>query len=260
MHSRISPFSIGTSFDIGVFMIMKRSIKLTLVTLTAALFSVSAIAGKDGNGNGAPSGSHYNLNIIGVEKGKKPEMKDSNGHVIFVKLGKTDRVTSKIYLAEGPFKVLDANGTDSDGAAFQLPKNDCEAPLDAGNDTSIDCDDDTIYTVWVRALGKPGGSAIINTCRTDGTNVYGDTAVDDYCSTESVEVTSATGKGKKTFDNVTRELTTICVDWWDAAAGELGTDGICDSREQLFDYDEDYWWDYDNNGLRLAQLRFYMSP
>ena len=177
-------------------------------------------AGNGGNGNGAPSGSHYNLNIIGVEKGKNPEMKDSNGHVIFVNLSKTNRVSTKIWLAEGPFKVMDANGTDSDGAAFQLPQNDCEAALDAGNDPSIDCDADTIYTVWVRAMGKPGGSAIINTCRTDLTDVYGNALVDDYCSTESVEVTSETGKGKKVFDNVTRELTTICVDYWDAAAGD----------------------------------------
>lgn len=239
---------------------MKRTINLILIALTAVLFSVNAIAGKGGNGNGAPSGSHYNLNIIGVEKGKKADMKGSKGHVIFVNLSKTDRVSTKIWLTEGPFEVRDANGTDADGAEFQLPANDCEAPLDAGDDTSIDCTNDTIYTVWIRALGKPGGSAIINTCRTDDTDVYGDGTVDDYCSTESIEVTSETGRGKKTFDNVTRELTTICVDWWDATLGELGTDGICDSREQLFDYDEDYWWDYDNNGLRLAQLRFYMSP
>jgi len=239
---------------------MKRSINLTLIALTTALFSVTAIAGKNGNGNGAPSGAHFNLNIIGVEKGKKPAMDDQNGHVIFVKLGKAGRVSTKIWLAEGPFKVMDANGTDSDGATFQLPANDCEAALDAGNDPSIDCSNETIYTVWARALGKPGGSAIINTCRTDTTDVYGDDTVDDYCSTESVEVTSETGKGKKVFDNVTRELTTVCVDWWDDTLGELGTDGICDSREQLFDYDEDYWWTYDNNGLRLAQLRFYMSP
>ena len=71
---------------------------------------------------------------------------------------------------------------------------------------------------------------------------------------------SSSGRGWTIFDNVTRELTTICVDWWDEFNGVLGTDGICDSREQLFDIDEDYWWDYDNNGLRLAQLRFYMSP
>ena len=238
---------------------MKRTFNLISIALTTVLFSVPAIAGKDGNGNGAPSGAHYNLNIIGVEKGKNPAMDDKNGHVIFVSLGKTNRVSTKIWLTEGPFQVLDANGTDNDGAAFQLPKNDCQAAVDAGDDTSIDCSNDTIYTVWVRALGKPGGSAIINTCRTDDTSVYGDT-VDDYCSTETVEVTSETGRGKKTFDNVTRELTTICVDWWDAGAGAVGQDGICDSREQLFDYDEDYWWDYNNDGLRLAQLRFYMSP
>ena len=40
-----------------------------LIALTAVLFSITALAGK---GNGAPSGAHYNLNIIGVENPKKP--------------------------------------------------------------------------------------------------------------------------------------------------------------------------------------------
>jgi hypothetical protein len=239
---------------------VNRLTSITGVALAAGIFSVSALAGNNGNGNGAPSGAHFNLNIIGVEKGKTADMDNSNGHVIFVSLGKNDTVRSKIWLTEGPFAVLDANGTDSDGAAFQLPANNCEAPVDAGDDPDIDCTNaDTVYTVWVRALGKPGGSAIVNTCRTDTTDVYGDTTATDYCSTEQLEVTSETGHGKKKFENVTRELTTICVDYLDEF-GELGQDGLCDIREQLFDYLEDYWWDYDNNGLRLAQLRFYMTP
>jgi hypothetical protein len=234
---------------------------ITGIALAAGIFSISAVAGNNGNGNGAPSGAHYNLNIIGVEKGKTADMDNGNGHVIFVSLGKTDRVTSKIWLTEGPFEVLDANGTDSNGATFQLPANNCEAPVNTGDNPDVDCtNQDTVYTVWVRALGKPGGSAIVNTCRTDSTDVYDDATATDYCSTEQLEVTSETGRGKKSFENVTRELTTICVDWWDDINGVLGQDGLCDTREQLFDYQEDYWWDYDNNGLRLAQLRFYMTP
>ena len=37
-------------------------------------------------GNGAPKGSHYNLNIIGVKKGKTADMSGNNGHRIFVNL------------------------------------------------------------------------------------------------------------------------------------------------------------------------------
>lgn len=33
-------------------------------------------------GNGAPSGPHYNLNIIGVENVKKADMTGSNRHTI----------------------------------------------------------------------------------------------------------------------------------------------------------------------------------
>ena len=236
---------------------MNKFVSLSALAVAAGLLSVNVVAGQ---GNGAPSGPHYNLNIIGVEKQKNPDMTNSKGHVIFVQLSKTDRVTTKIFLEEGPFEVLDANGTDGE-ARFQLPANNCEAPLDAGNDPEIDCtNQDTVYSVWVRALGKPGGSAIVYTCRTDTTDVYGDTNVADYCSTEQIEVTSSTGKGRQKFENVTRELTTICVDWYDDTLDQLGMDGICDTREQLFDYMEDYWWTYDNNGLRLAQLRFYMTP
>ncbi len=216
-------------------------------------FSATAIAG---NGNGAPSGPHYNLNIIGVDKGKKAEMKGNNGHRIFVNLGSRDsRVTTKIWLSEGDFKVLDANGTDGDGATFQLPVSDCEAPIDSPE--GDDCDS-TEYTVWIRALGQPGGSATITTCRTDTTDTYGDGVddadIEEYCSTESVTVTSETGKKRRSFENVTKELTTLCLDTYT----DGNFDGNCDVREQLFDWaNEMYWWDYDNAGLRLAQLRFY---
>ena len=242
---------------------MSRFNKLVTTTVAgafAATLSMSAVAG-----NGAPTGKHYNLNIIGMEKMKRADMNAAldeavqghNGHVIFVALGKNDRVSTKIWLTEGDFKVLDANGTDGE-ATFRLPANNCEAPIDAPEGS--DCTNETDYTVWARALGKPGGNAKITTCRTDTTDVYGDATVDEYCSTEVLTITSETGHGKKQFENVTKELTTICADYWDAAAGALGQDGICDTREQLFAYDEQYWWDYDNYGLRLAQLRFYERP
>src|SRR6185369_17250534 len=59
-------------------------------------------------GNGAPSGAHYNLNLIGVPKSKTADMTGNDGHRIFVPL----TGSTKINLSEGPFEVLDANATD----------------------------------------------------------------------------------------------------------------------------------------------------
>jgi hypothetical protein len=52
-------------------------------------------------------------------------------------------------------EVLDANGTDANGASFQLPNPD------------PDNDGITEYSVWARALGKPGGSSTTTTCAYD---------------------------------------------------------------------------------------------
>jgi hypothetical protein len=75
----------------------------------------------------------YKLNIIGVPKDKTADMKDNDGKRIFVKLdGKSaiylqealeeDGETPIPYTDPRAFAVLDANGTDADGALFQMPK------------------------------------------------------------------------------------------------------------------------------------------
>jgi hypothetical protein len=179
-------------------------------------------------GNGAPSGAHYNLNLIGVSKDKSAPMDGNNGHRIFVKL----YGNSKIWLAEGDsFAVLDANATDSDGGAFQLPNPD------------PDNDGITEYSVFARALGKPGGSSTTTTCAYDADGT-------EWCSFESMVLVR--DKGKSSFRNVSKELLYIYVD--------LDGDGNVE-RYPLFDEAlEDYFWNYDNNGLKLAQLRFYEIP
>src|SRR5437773_4474025 len=117
-------------------------------------------------GNGAPSGAHCDLNIIGVSKDKTATMTVGDGHRIFVQLnGGEDAVSlngklanqlnkvNKIMLQPAPagesFQVLDANATDANGAAFQLP-----------------ADVSTTWSVWARALGKPGGTSDTTTCAT----------------------------------------------------------------------------------------------
>src|SRR5437764_8235304 len=130
-------------------------------------------------GNGAPSGPHYDLNIIGVPKGKTADMTGDNGHRIFVPLDGS----TKILLSPGDFQVLDANGTDG-SAAFQLPV------ADSTNSGT------TTYSVYARALGKPGGNSSIKLCGVDslGTTV---------CSGDSALFVRVTGKSK--FVNVTQE-------------------------------------------------------
>jgi hypothetical protein len=197
-------------------------IAVLVLVLGAASFSSAAATG-----NGAPSGAHYTLNVIGVPKDKTAEMTGANGRVIFTKLqGQT-----KINLQEGAFQVIDANGTDGNGALFQLPNPD------------PDGDGVTAYSVYARALGKPGGNATATSCVTDDTGTY--------CSTESVLLVR--GTGKSSFSNVSRELLSVCLD--------TDGDGACDTRTSLFGDDAySYLWQYDNNGLRLAQLRFYEVP
>ena len=129
---------------------MKHFYFALVLVLTLAL-AIPAYAGND-----APSGPHYNLNLIGVDKGKKVDMTGSSRHTIFVALGKKNAsVQTNIYLTEGDFEVCDGNGFDSahdcdgnvigraDGAVFQLPNNGCWL---------ADCAvyDSQVYEVYVR--------------------------------------------------------------------------------------------------------------
>jgi hypothetical protein len=170
------------------------------------------------------SGPHYNLNIIGVPKGKTADMTGDNGQRIFVpRFGK-----ATIDLVQGPtFEVLDANGTDGK-ASFQMPNPD------------PDGDGVTAYAVFARALGKPGGSSTTTTCLTDA---LGDT----YCSIESMVLVRSSGKSN--WQDVSKQLLSVYVD--------LNADGVLDRVSLFSDALANYYWEYDNNGLNLAQLRFY---
>ena len=243
--------------------------KLTMGTAAAfCAFAVASIsfagsrnsivpASSGTTGNGAPSGAHYNLNIIGVENPKTDPMVGNDGHVIFVALGTKGGdtgVQSNIWLTPGDFQVCDANGFDpaykcdgtqigrgQNGAVFQLPCNTL-VPTDYG------CEEGTVqepYTVWIRALGGPGGKATMTTCAYDDTGAL-------ICNTGDNVVSLDRGHGKQTFQDVTTQLTTlqnVCFD--------LGGVMTC-GDVSLFNSDlQDYVWQYSNKGLRLAQVRFY---
>ncbi|MHC4166506.1 MAG: hypothetical protein ACYSWQ_06075 [Planctomycetota bacterium] len=226
---------------------MKRLITGTLI-LTVVVSAASAITTEDGT---KLTGQHYNLNIISVQNPKTADMTGTSGHTIFVNLeGK-----SKIKLAEAPegesFLVLDRNGTDGNGAKFQLPAAD---PNNTGT---------TTYSVYARPLGKPNGKAEVATCATDPgpDGVFGTADDEEVCSLITLVVERT--KGHQKFVNVTEELLYIYAWVW------VDPDGIPGSGDEvkeflripLFDDAlQDYFWSYDNKGLKLLQLRFYPVP
>ena len=201
--------------------------------VAVGMTATAAAAQKASTGNGAPSGSHFNLNIIGVAHGKNPNMAKGGGDVIFVGLGtSSDAVTTKILLsqaADSEFTVIDKNGTDGE-ASFALP-----AP--------------GTYTVWARALGTPGGQSKIATCATfiDPTT-FTSTIL---CSTDNAVFVR--GKGKSSFRDVTSALTTITLVPGSPAELACATPTVSLFVPCL----QDFLWQYDNNGLRLLQVRFY---
>jgi len=205
--------------------------------VAATLTTTTMAAAQKATGNGAPSGPHFNLNIIGVSHDKNPNMNgNGSGNVIFVDLGTKSgvAVTTKILLsqaADGVFEVLDKNGTDGE-ASFALP-----VP--------------GTYTVWARALGTPGGQSKIATCATFVDPTTGVSTI--LCSTAN-EV-FVRGTGKSSFRNVTSALTTISLPLGSPAqlACATGTVSLFDACLQ------DFLWQYDNNGLKLLQIRFYPS-
>ncbi len=202
-----------------------------IAIIAAAMFLPNAMA----TGNGAPSGNHYNLNLIGKDKTDILPNDFNSGHRIFV----NEFGRSKIYLFEGDFAVLDADATDGSGA-FQLP-----APNNVYDELGNYVGPGA-YTVWIRPLGKPGGSAIMTTCATDPLTG------EEICSTDAsgpIVVTLERSKGKSTFEDVTKELTTVT--YFDTLLQKYVTVDIFDPAL------EGYFWQYDSNGMKIVQLRFY---
>lgn len=147
---------------------------------------------------------------------------------------------------------IEDNGDDT---AVQLLN--CNETIDTTNGTIVPVDETSIvptanYQVWARALGQPGGSATATTCAT----VQGEI----QCSLENTVMTRTTGKSS--FTDVTNEMTSLLVDYCtvvDPTTGDCTTSTL--TRVALFAGDtEDWFWNYNNNGLRLAQLRFYEVP
>jgi len=198
--------------------LLKRIALLIAVLALVVTASGTALASQSQTGNGAPSGQHYNLGLIGYANGdtvKNSNGNDSAGNVIHVPLSGPCRI---LLTLNPTFDIFDNNCTDG-LSEFGLP-----APTSGGSFISG-------YSVFARAL-TPGGHADMSSCFTDASGTW--------CNA-GIVLQKDLNDGK--FTNVSKDLLTVCVNG---------------SNEPIFtDQLKDYFWQYDNTGLRNAQLRFY---
>ncbi|HEY8270433.1 MAG TPA: hypothetical protein VIG33_06050 [Pseudobdellovibrionaceae bacterium] len=172
-------------------------------------------------GGGNTGGNCYNMQII-AHKSKTADMTGTNGRALFIALN----TRTKILLQEGPFNIIDRNGTDGQ-ASFSLPAPD---PTNSGK---------TAYSVYMRLVGKPHSGINMATC---GTDALGET----YCSGDQVNMSRIAGSSK--FLNVSQQLLYIYAD--------INADGIVE-RVPLFDGRlSEYFWQVDSMGRLHAQVRF----
>src|SRR5262245_47515475 len=225
----------------------------TAVALITALFASPAFA-QVGKGL---SGAHWNLNIIGVPKDKTvPDMTGSNRHTIFVPLQSGSDLavprTVKIYYQRGEdFRVIDGNATDDGSATIEVPYQLCD-------DLAGGCEDLLSFDVYAVGLGKPKGGAIVDAECTYSLDAVGGSGPD--CETTLLMNHFEVGrdKGKPSRVNITDVFRASgCLDVNDSS--------VCDSGDLefsnlwIFNIPQlvEYFWDYDNNGLKLMQVRFY---
>jgi hypothetical protein len=202
---------------------VRRFLAPLIVAGLLAAFTATAVSA---TGNDAPNGPHFNLNIHGVANGQG--WSGNNKNDVFVPLVGRCQIDLTRAASYGIFSVTDPNCLDG-SAGFTLP----DPCVDASN--NVTCPSTFSYSVWARAM-SPKGSAIMQTCYTDTTGTW--------CNT-SLAITLQ--KSKK-FTDVSKNLLQVC----NNATGK---------QEAIFANGLfDYFWRYDNSGLRLAQLRFYPVP
>jgi len=255
---------------------------------TSLVFALMIILGYGlafaGNGNNLPPGPRYMLNVIAFDNCPAGDFTDSNRHMIAVQsdfgtidpvAGTTSNQAGKLYkdfvstntisLTPTPpelgnvFQVIDGNACSKGGGEFMLPADPYGCGTGITNDPACITQDLTFqeYKVYVRLVGKPNTKIGVTTCAVDAVDPLNpDPNVDSIvCSTENVIKVRMTGKGSMQFDDVSKELLTICLDTSEPA------DGICDVRYALFDpalYD--YFWQWNTEGKAHAQLVFIPIP
>lgn len=210
-------------------------------------------------------GHEYQLLLVQVPGGKGNRGSDfkfddqryNKGRVIFVGEGKS---AIRLYNSDevggfceeeggidaGDYGVVDCDATDSmgfnndvydgKGASFCLPD-----PFP--NTNSEGSTEMAAYRIDARVVGKPGGVASIALCAD-----IEEENLDDYCGVEAVLTTSNKG-----FTDVSQELLTIAV--CDGQNTKTKSYGLFDDE-----LSGEYWeYDITNPGVKVAQLRFYIT-
>ncbi len=244
---------------------MKRFVLVSsLISMVALLLFSGAAYLWAGNGI-TVTGAHYNLNLIGVTGGKTISLTGSDRHTIFVPLvtakdGELDTLASDsapIALVQGAdFEVCQGSALAPPvlcpgstfsgtlpklGAVFQLPCNNLDSlglivPCTSSGSGSI-----APYEVWARYVGKApvSGTSTITLCAFDTTTSA------TVCNTDAI---IAVRFRNNKFTDVTAALTSLI--------GVLGPSGV--GNYPLFAAGfTGFFWDYDNAGNKVLQLRFY---
>lgn len=204
-----------------------------------------------GVGNECSGKFLFKMNIIGVDNPKTANLTNTDRKTIFVALGASGSPKeSNIFLTQGPFTVCDGNSwlpavgcpgggpvPNQNGAVFQLPCN-----LNVPNEVPCTGSPSVCYSVFFRALGKPGGGTTITTCGIDATGMT-------ICSSNNTGFIMR-NKGTPKFMDVTAALTSLTCPsgTTDCTAGQV---------LPLFNSDfVNFLWQYDNQGLKNGMVVF----
>jgi hypothetical protein len=231
-----------------------RRVKRLILSLVA--FGLVAGTALGQNNNPCPGEKAYQVNIIGVPRDKNPDMTNSSGHRIFVPLNGVTKIfmTGDTSTEDGlqcgnTFQVTDANATDGSGKLV-VP---CE------NVNAESTDPGVCFDVWATPLGTPGGRAEVDVVCTFDDTVIGD-LVEGSCEDVPLgqfDFDLVRNNGQPVQKDITRFM---------RASGCFDTDGsgTCDQGEKTFNNIwifnlealQEYFWEYDNQGLRVAMIRF----
>jgi hypothetical protein len=232
-------------------------------------------------GNGAPSGPHYNVNIIGHPKGNDltddgvlgGNAANSGGAALFIPLRTSKSPSIKdtfcttddgvqtefVDESEPTFKTLEPAGKTriyfTPGDRFEIVDKDA---TDGSGEIMIPVDWNggsvVLVDLWVRVLGKKGGCAeILGYAYEDAS----DGGLSLWWHSGTVKLDRETGKSVfvKATDIFEVDYCPVESDGdggWQCADGPVGSMSVFNG---IF---SDYFWEVNNYDTRLIQMRFYV--
>ena len=250
---------------------MKKIIAIALaMVMVLSLVIGSGVALAKPNGNGGPkpgidfNGPHYNLNLIGKDKVMPGDYDNPDRHTMFVPLD-TEGMTFtnpddpnsptfygiKIEMTQGPeFAMIDGNATDDHYGAFQLGPGKYRVYIAVRAKSPKYSDEEafTDITGWVQAYDNTGTSwyyiEVGYVQVKKGKNSWTDATDLFFVTTNEDPFGFVTG--------IEPEYTEWGIWVFDYMAGlDNWTDGGYDFSDLA------YFWEFDNRGNKLIQVRFY---